>query len=476
MTSYPPPGYQPAPEGAGTPGQHGPGTGRGLDPLSQTLLKVVAGLAVLLIVLVGIAIKYDSGEADLNPIAEAAQRTAAMAGAKTAMTATYSTAGKSFTFTAQGDGEVNWKTGREQMTLTFPIPNHEFSIEAISGSTTVYMRSSAFDGQLPPGKEWLAVKPFLGHEPDKALVGSADAQQLLQSLEASGGSVEELGDETIRGTATTRYRSTVEVDDLERKLRSQGDTDVSKLVEEAYANAASSIPVEVWIGDDGLVRRLREVMPAPGGEDGSKLKMDIQVDFYEFGIEPDISPPAPSKVFDATPLVKAKLGASSTRDDSRPASSAPSASGAPLSRADFETSVTGLCSELSQEAKRLKQAEEASLQAWKNAIQSKGLKSQATLDAGREVVHDVYEPIVAIADRAYDRLSAITPPRSMASEYNQYLRIGATQIEVLRVEMRALEIGDYSTIQRKSRRSDSLKKSAKRLARRLGISSCDSGN
>ena len=85
MTSYPPPGREPAPEGWGFSGGQAPGPQ--LDPLSQTLLKIVVGLAVLLIVLIGIAIKYDNGgEADLNPIAEAAQRTAAMPGARMAMT------------------------------------------------------------------------------------------------------------------------------------------------------------------------------------------------------------------------------------------------------------------------------------------------------------------------------------------------------------------------------------------------------
>jgi hypothetical protein len=174
--------------------------------------------------------------------------------------------------------------------------------------------------------------------------------------------------------------------------------------------------------------------------------------------------------------LKAKLGDSVKSEESPPTSSTQPAGGVPLSRTGFKTEVTGVCAQLTKQAKRLKRGEGDSLQAWKNAIRSRGLKSQATLQAGREVVRDIYQPVAELANRAYARLSTITPPKSLAADYSRYLKIGATQIDVLRVEIRALEIGDYGTIQRETPRSDSLKKSAKRLARKLGISACESGN
>jgi hypothetical protein len=439
--------------------------------MSQTLLKIVAGLAVLLLVLVAIALKYGGGEADLNPIAEAAERTAAMPGAKMSLTADYSTPDRNLTFSAQGEGEMNWRTDRGRATLTTSLAGHEITVETITDADTIYLRTSAPDQGLPPGKEWVGVEPFLGHEPDTALAGSADAGEILRSLESTGGDTEDLGEETVRGVETTHYRATIEQNRLEEKLRSEGKADVAKLVEHSFPEDKTSIPVEVWIDGEGIVRRIREVMPLENDSGGTALTMDMRMEFYDFGTEPEISLPPASKVFDATPLVKAKLGSTDAPGESPPASGAGPTSGRPLSRASFQARVNGICGEMQGEADRLKHESRPLLQRWQRVAKRADL--QATLQAGQDVARGYFKPFLELVQRWIDRVSALAPPSSMAAEYRRYLKLNGLEAEDLRADTHAMEVGDYGTMKRISRNSDQLSKSAKRLAGKLGISACE---
>ena len=91
MTSMPPPGGNSGPDGswsysapAESANLKSAGTAS-LDPLSQRLLKVTAGLSALLILVVAFAWLHGSDEASLNPIAEAATRTQEQPGSRIAM-------------------------------------------------------------------------------------------------------------------------------------------------------------------------------------------------------------------------------------------------------------------------------------------------------------------------------------------------------------------------------------------------------
>jgi hypothetical protein len=53
------------------------------------------------------------------------------------------------------------------------------------------------------------------------------------------------------------------------------------------------IPVDAWIGDDGLPRRIElsmSISDVPGIADG-EMKIDISVDLFDFGVPVDIRPP-----------------------------------------------------------------------------------------------------------------------------------------------------------------------------------------
>jgi hypothetical protein len=61
--------------------------------------------------------------------------------------------------------------------------------------------------------------------------------------------------------------------------------------------------VDVWVGDDGLVRRIASTltMRPPGA--GQDLTTSYRLDLSDYGIEPDIQPPAKAKTVDLLSLL-----------------------------------------------------------------------------------------------------------------------------------------------------------------------------
>jgi hypothetical protein len=93
---------------------------------------------------------------------------------------------------------------------------------------------------------------------------------LLAMLRAASRETERIGEEDVRGVPTVEYRLTVHCEEAD--LVCEGE----------------SAPVDVWIDDEGLVRRL--FLDANG--------MAGTVEFFDFGIDVDIQPPAADQVDD----------------------------------------------------------------------------------------------------------------------------------------------------------------------------------
>src|SRR5262249_46171831 len=133
------------------------------DPLSRRLLQLAGLLSVLLIAVVVNYLLHQGGEV-LNPIAEAAQRTAAQPGAGLKIEVTYRVAGRSIK--GYGDGDFNARTGRTDSQLSVSIPGGpSFWSESVGDARTVYTRSSQLESVLPPGKMWMGMEPLLGRDP-----------------------------------------------------------------------------------------------------------------------------------------------------------------------------------------------------------------------------------------------------------------------------------------------------------------------
>lgn len=125
----------------------------------------------------------------------------------------------------------------------------------------------------------------------------SDPSQILQALRGVGG-VETVGREKVRGVETTHYRVTVDVatalDQVPAEEREQLGEALEQLGDEP-------IPADLWVDDDGYLRRMSMELDEPGGAG----TMELVLEMFDFGEPVDVQAPPPSEVADLT----AALGA-----------------------------------------------------------------------------------------------------------------------------------------------------------------------
>lgn len=280
--------------------------GEPLDPLSRKLMQGVKLLSLLLLLVVANSfLNREEAPLEFNPVAAAAEHTQQMPGARFTMEAIYTSPALPRPMHAHGSGAMNSQTGRSRVVLQLDAPElGPFEMEAVGDGTSMYMRGSGISGELPGGKEWLEVQPFLGHSEGEAMVGGGDADSSLQMLQTVDGAVQRLGREKVRGVATQRYRTTVELEEYADLLRDEGKDELADQYEKVATLMPEPVTAEVWIDGKGIVRRSRSVMTLPAAPGEPTMTMDMRMDLFDFGARPAIALPDPSRVFDATPLVE----------------------------------------------------------------------------------------------------------------------------------------------------------------------------
>jgi hypothetical protein len=197
--------------------------------------------------------------------------------------------------------------GRGKATLTVPPHgdlDHAVKVREVVDGTTVYFSSPAF-GSLPDGSKWMSIDLLDGHEPSSPVPADGDAKGELELLEEATGKVEKLDSEEVRGVPTTHYRGTIGVARQVERAREYGDDELASILEK-YARPAQ---VEAWIDDEGLIRRMRIVQRQPAHDGEEPATLDMRMDFFDFGLEPEIDVPDSSEVFDATDLAREDLQA-----------------------------------------------------------------------------------------------------------------------------------------------------------------------
>lgn len=175
-----------------------------------------------------------------------------------------------------------------------------------NGDYVMYLHLGVLSSQIPGGKRWIKLDfsklgKSAGLDFSKLLSGSQfEPTDLLSMLKGEGATVRKLGAATVDGTATTRYRVTV---DLAKALQSKGLT--SPLLS-AEAAQMKDVSENVWIDKGGLVRRIQ--MSYGISEGGKSVGMAMTMDIYDYGAHLTIAAPASSDVFDGTQLAQQGIG------------------------------------------------------------------------------------------------------------------------------------------------------------------------
>ncbi len=159
-----------------------------------------------------------------------------------------------------------------------------------------YVRFPFFNMFLGADTPWIAM-PADESDPTGGftMASPGNPSEILGSFEDAGATVEVIGPETVNGVDTTHYRAVFDTGALlagatpeeRQRLEAQGPI------------PTDSMPMDVWISDDGLV--VRFIMEIDGSsvdtEPGESFDlMLMQYDMFELNADIVIEPPPPSEV------------------------------------------------------------------------------------------------------------------------------------------------------------------------------------
>lgn len=250
----------------------------------KTFIRIGIGLAALALVLAVFAWQQgdDEGGGPLNAIAAAAEKTQGEPGGRAAMRMKLTAPDPSESLTMTGQAVYDDAMERTEMLMNFRDPDSGdlVEMEMVMDGSVLYFSSSAL-GDLPGDSRWMSLDLSAVTGMDFSVPTESDPQSELEALEDATG-VRKLGKEEVRGVQTTRYAG----------LLSEEDT---------------TMRLEVWVDAKGLVRRMRMFGEPPGGDDGP-TRIDMRMDFFDFGPVPAIEVPAENEVFDATSIAEEERG------------------------------------------------------------------------------------------------------------------------------------------------------------------------
>lgn len=168
--------------------------------------------------------------------------------------------------------------------------------EKLLGTTTPWVKFSDPAGS-DPSKAWNQV---LGDAGAFAGVDSCDVVAMLRGV----GTVTEVGPETVDGVGTTHYSAVVDPRRAVESLPADQRSGVSAALDR-YADGVT-VPVEVWVDNDGIVRRLTASLDKSslGGPVRGTGTVTFNAQLSDLGAPVDISVPPADQVsaFDPTTL------------------------------------------------------------------------------------------------------------------------------------------------------------------------------
>jgi hypothetical protein len=274
-------------------------------------IGIGAAVAAIAAVLVVVGVGGSSSETvPSSTITDAAAATTST-GYRVALHGTVSVPSVSRTIPIDGTGVIDASQRRGTMTMRLSgVPALGApTFQMVFDNFVIYMRSPIFARALPGGKSWIKLdvrkaSQQFGVDPSQM---STDPTKALDQLRAVSGSVERVGEDSVRGVRATHYRASVDLrrypalaPPARRAVARQG---VEKLIQ---LIGRSKIPQDVWIDRDKHVRRIAFglQMRAPSLPGDAKVSMKMREELYDFGTSVRVDVPAEGEVLDATELAQ----------------------------------------------------------------------------------------------------------------------------------------------------------------------------
>jgi hypothetical protein len=233
------------------------------------------------------------GALSLDPVANAAEKTAKQGSAKVHFTMR----GGGITGTGTGLFDNDGSAGR--MSMDVDARGKSLHMDAVTQGFVIYLKSPLFQSQpgFPKGKEWVEIDVEKAAKSLGVDLGSLQSMSPGSGLSVLRGSSKptKVGKETVAGVETTHYRTKIDLEAAANNAKGETAKTLRKLVELTGQKTMSG---EAWVDGNGLVRK--ESYSQRFGP-GQPLVRITEV-LYDFGPRVSIPAPPSDKVFDATNL------------------------------------------------------------------------------------------------------------------------------------------------------------------------------
>jgi hypothetical protein len=184
-------------------------------------------------------------------------------------------------------------------------------VQLIMAGSNMYMRIPFLKQVAPSLKPW--VKINLERAAQAAGIDfssflqfgqGGDPTQTLQFLRGAG-KVKKVGTEKVRGVDTTHYEATVDLRKVADNAPAKDRPELRRSMQRVIAlTGEKTLPLEIWVDDDGLVRR--ETYHEKLAIQGSSTEIKAAMELYDFGA-PVAAPVPPASL--VTDLTAAAAGA-----------------------------------------------------------------------------------------------------------------------------------------------------------------------
>jgi LppX_LprAFG lipoprotein len=231
-------------------------------------------------------------------ILAAGQKTSASQSARVAFRATFTGATDG---EMTGEGVIADHKGRLTMDLGGLAGLGSGQAEIVFDGLVYYVKLPPGSGvQLPAGKEWFKLDVAkLGRSQGLDLsqlgqLNQGDPSQALDLLQGASRDFHRVGSAEVRGESTTHYKGTIDL----QQVVAEAAPDVKEVYRRLLQlSGADTVPMDVWIGDDGYVRKMRFT------EQVGESSVTVDEELYDFGTDEQVTVPSDDEVIDITALL-----------------------------------------------------------------------------------------------------------------------------------------------------------------------------
>lgn len=246
-----------------------------------------------------------SAQVDSSVIAEAAEKTTEAKTARIATLVRVAEPGGQQRFGGRGRFDFERRAGEMMLELIEGESAGFGNAKAVFVDSTVYYELPV--GALGGGKRWIQldlqnIADASGIDFGPLVQGSqADPTQYLLWLGALGPGITKIGEEDVRRVPTSRYRAAVDLSLLEQQAPPGKEAEWAAYVQTLRDRlGVAFIPVEVWVDDEGLIRRFNHEY----GFSAEGTTAVVTTEIFDFGVAVNVSAPPPAQVVTMTDLTR----------------------------------------------------------------------------------------------------------------------------------------------------------------------------